>query len=63
MPDYWIYSETDEAGTVQPGDTPHEALKAALECGFDPDGAEVYAVELGKMTCFGVLEEDDLPPD
>ena len=56
MPDYWIYNAHDEAGTVQPGDTPQEALQNALGHGWDPQGAEIWAVELGEQTCLGVWE-------
>ena len=50
MPDYWLYVPyKDEAGCVQPGATPEEALKEAEKSGWFPDdGDEIQWYELGE---------------
>jgi len=53
---FWVYTEDDEAGTVQEGETEHEAVVAAIKLGWEPDGFDVTVVELGKSVGLGKFE-------
>lgn len=54
---YWIYAaNVDKAGIVMEGSTPEEAYEKAVKAGFDPQGEEVYAYELGEPHSLGKRE-------
>jgi len=50
---FWIYTEDDEAGTVQEGVTAHEAVIAAIKLGWEPGDADITAVVLGQSFSVG----------
>ena len=60
MRDYWIYTLDDEKGTVQPGETPEEALQTALDFGWDPGRCEIWAIELGALHSMGPLVDGEI---
>ncbi|MCI0560893.1 MAG: hypothetical protein MN733_20605 [Nitrososphaera sp.] len=61
---WWIYTELDDAGSVQQADTPEQALKLCLEAGWDPEDAEVWAQELKDEPVYlGVIEDENPTED
>lgn len=59
LKDWWLYAEEyDEAGTVQEGETPEEALENAIKDSWDPGCAQVWAYELGELHCLGYRDEE-----
>lgn len=60
MPNYWLYTDDDERGTIQSGDTPQKALETAMEGGWYPEpGETVYIYPLGKLTTLYLEPEEE----